>query len=291
MKKELNEQILNDLSSINSEQEITLEDIEDIDLLFEEEEIVEVPDNLFDNIIDKLEGIYEEEYLEEKSRDKISIFDSIKYLLLAVRLQISLLDVRFWIASFIILIFGVLNIKMDENFNIILLSPIISLFSIYYLYRGKYFNVSKMEAACKYSMYEIAIARTIVIIFYNILFISCMALANYLIWDVNIWTYLIISWLSPLLFSYYLTLYFFYKKGLIESIIANICAWGAYASLFYKFNNAYSVKFNIAKLSCNTLWIIVNLVLILLSIVMLFVQFKSMKSCSRSENFMRNPVK
>lgn len=280
MKQKLSNDILSDINDINRDEEITLEDIEDIEVFLKTQPLIEPPENLFDDIMEAVQIQYEEENIVSKINCKKDIYSIIKNLLLNVKHQISLLDKRFWIASFIILFFGYISLKTSGDITIILLGPIVSVFSIYYLYRGRWYNVFEMELACKYSMYEVTVARTIVIIAYNIVFATILAIINYMMWHTNIWAFLILTWLSPLLMSYYFTIYFFYKKGIIYSVIANVVTWVLYVSSFQFFlkisqsNQSYAYVSGIYN---NTMWININLILILVSTIMLGLLFKNIK--------------
>lgn len=280
MKQKLSDDILSDIDDINRDEEITLEDIEDIEAFLKTQPQIEPPESLFNDIMEAVRLKYEEEDITLKANCKKDIYITIKNLLLNVRHQVSLLDKRFWIASFIILFLGYISLKTSGDISIILLGPVVSVFSIYYLYRGRYYNVFEMEAVCKYSMYEITLARTVIILIYNIVFATILAIINYVMWNINIWAFLILTWLSPLLMSYYFTLYFFYKKGVIHSTIANGVTWVLYVSSFQFFlkvsqsNQSYAYA---SELYNNTMWININSVLILVSTIMLGLLFKNIK--------------
>lgn len=280
MKQKLSDDILSDIDDINTDEEITLEDIEYIETFLKTQPQIEPPGSLFNDIMEAVQLKYEEENTMSKTNCKKDIYITIKNLLLNVRHQVSLLDKRFWMISFIILFLGYISLKYSGDISIILLGPVVSVFSIYYLYRGRYYNVFEMEAVCKYSMYEITLARTVIILIYNIVFATILAIINYMMWNINIWAFLILTWLSPLLMSYYLTLYFFYKKGVIHSMIANGIAWVLYVSSFQFFlkvsqsNQSYAYGSEVYN---NTMWININLVLILVSTMMLGLLFKNIK--------------
>lgn len=284
MRQEFSNDIFNDINELNAEEELTLEDIENIEALFNEQPQVEVPENLFNNIMQAVELKYEEEELPEEIILEKDAWNSIKTLLFNIRHQVTLLDKSFWMASIIILIFGLLSIKSSYDIGILLLGPFVSIFSIYYLYRGRYYNVFEMEAVCKYSVYEITLARTIIIIVYNIIFASAMAFINYVQWNINIWFFIVITWLTPLLISYCFTLYYFYKNGIMHSIIINATTWIVYGLLFQTFikanydNREYGY---ILEVYSNTAWLNINLVLILISTIMLILLFKNMKRVYR----------
>lgn len=282
MDKKLSNDVFYDIKDFDVNEEINLEDIEDIEAFFNTKDAVEPPENLFDDIVSAVNAKYEEGNTKEQVCFNKNIFEDIKNLLFNVRYQVSLLDTRFWIISIIMLFLGYIAIKTDQNFNVVMLSPITSLFSIYYLYRGRYYKVFEMEIVCKYSLYEITLARTIIILLYNIGFVSIMAIINYIIWNQNILILLIMSWLSPLLLSYCTSLYLFYKKGVIYSIISNITMWFMYAlfsSIFLNINNTQQI--NILELNNNITWIGINLFLILTSTIVLLSLFKSLKRIYR----------
>ncbi|NMM61803.1 hypothetical protein HBE96_03690 [Clostridium sp. P21] len=280
MKQNLNKDILKDIEHENADEEISLQDIEDIEAFFSTQPEIEPPKNLFNNIMEAVELKYEEENVQVETHSKENACISIKKLLFNIRHQSSLLDARFWLASFIILVLGYFILRYPQGFTFMLIAPTASVLSTYYLYRGSYYNVFEMEMACKYSLYEITLARTVIILVYNIAFVTVMAVINYTMWHVSMWTFLILTWLSPLLISYCIALYFFYKKGLIHSIIANISAWFIYAisiKVFSKINYNNGDFEKIIQMYNNLNYVIVNLILILISGIMLYNILKSMK--------------
>ncbi len=282
MKQKLSDDILSDIDDINRDEEIILEDIEDIEAFLKTQPQIEPPESLFNDIMEAVQVKYEEENAEKEMNSETDIYTTMKNLLFNVIYQTSLLDKRFWIASLIILFFGYISLKTSGDISIILLGPVVSIFSIYYLYRGRYYNVFEMEAVCKYSMYEITLARTVIILIYNIVFATILAIINYMMWNINIWSFLILTWLSPLLLSYCCALYFFYKRGIVHSIIANGIAWVAYGSIFEMFlKNNYKNQWRVSEIYNNVIWININLALILISTIMLFVVFKSIKKTYR----------
>lgn len=280
MVKKLSDDIFYDISDINLDEEVTLEDIKEIESLFDTQPLIEPPENLICDIMDNIELKYEEENVENEVYSKKNICITIRNLLFNVRHQVSLLDKRFWIVSTIILIFGFLSRESSSGFGIILLGPVVSLLSIYYMYRGRYYNVYEMEAACKYSMYEVTVARTIIILVYNIMFASVMAFINYITWDINIWVFLILTWLAPLLMSYCVMLYFYYKSGVIRSLIINVFIWSIYVAffqIFFKIDYSAQSYSYVLQIYNNSVWLNINLTLILISVIILCVIFKNIK--------------
>ncbi len=233
MKQNFSDDIFKDIDDVNGDKEISLEDIKDIEAFFSTQPEIEPSENLFNDIMEAVQLKHEEENITSEHIHE-DIYINIKKLLLNIRHQISLFDEKFWAASFILLLLGYFNLKYPES-SFMLLAPIASVLSTYYLYRGRYYNVFEMEIACKYSLYEITLARTVIILVYNIVFATIMAVINYMMWQVNMWTFLVLTWLSPLLISYCIALYFFYKKGAIHSIVANAVAWLVYVILLKVF--------------------------------------------------------
>ncbi len=280
MKQNLNKNILKDIEHENADEEISLQDIDDIEAFFSTQPEIEPPKNLFNNIMEAVELKYEEENIQVETYSKENVCINIKKLLFNIRHQISLFDERFWLASFTILALGYIILRNPEGFSFMLIAPIVSILSIYYLYRGSYYNVLEMEMACKYSLYEITLARTVIILVYNIAFVTAMTVINYIMWQVNMWTFLILTWLSPLLISYCIALYFFYKKGTIHSVIANVSVWFIYSIMlkgFSKINYSSGDLEKVIQMHNNLNYVIVNLILILISGIMLYNILKSMK--------------
>lgn len=276
MNQRLNEDILNEISDFNIEEEIKIEDIERIEELFKNEVNIEPPKDLFQNIMETLDVQYEKEEMNLTKKDNNTVVSPISELLIYIKAQITLLDKSFWITSIIFILLGINFVMHDEVYLVNMISPFISLFSVYYIYRGFYNNVYEMELACKYSMYEITLGRSIIIICYNVLFSSVIAIANFTVNDKNLVLFIIISWLAPLLLTYYISLYFFFKKGISYSVTSNVFSWLIYIYLFYKIFDLDHSGLDSMDYS-NSSWICINTVLIIISFILLAILLRNVK--------------
>lgn len=230
LKKSLSESVLIDIKDINVDDGITIEDITKIDELLSQNSYIDIPENLFDNIMASIN--FEEEIQLVEDTQPLSRIEKVRILLRNIKHQISLMDTGFWIVSIMLLLMGLLFIY-KKNSLLIFIAPCISLFSIYYLYRGVYYEVSEIEATCKYSLYEILVARFIIIISYNIIFMSTLAIIDKLINDSNIYLLLSITWLTPMLISYTVAMYLYYKcDNVLYSLVSQAVVWISYLYVY-----------------------------------------------------------
>ncbi|WP_053954990.1 hypothetical protein [Inediibacterium massiliense] len=258
MRQKRTKEIFDEIECFDIKNEICLEDIEKIEALFENQKNIEPPEELFDNIMKNIDFEEDNDLANENNNEKVNIFQSMTELLFHIRHQISLLDKNFWLVSIFIMLLGFLLIVKEQTNYLLLLAPIVTVYSICYFYRGIYYNTNEIEAVCRYSIYEITIARTIIIIGYNILFACILAWANSMIKDTNLWSILIVNWLSPLIVTYCVSLYFFYRKGMIMSIVANISTWIGYIGMYHRF---HFTGYN------GLSWLNINLILIMISCI------------------------
>lgn len=271
--KELSDDIFEDIKDID--EDLDLKDIQNIETLFENSPQVDVPDDLFNNIMDSIE--FEEEKEEstikknQDMKEKVGIKKTILELILTVKYQISLIDLRFWIISTLIIISGILSITYKNAEMIFIFAPLFIIFSIYYMYRGIYYEVNELEKVCKYSLYEIILARSIIIIGYDILFTSIISIVNYSINKENLFLFLLITWLAPLLLTYFVSLYFFYKKDIYVSLFLQAFSWILYLSL------AVSLNVITPNLKYQSIWFNINVIILIICSVLLACFIRNMK--------------
>ncbi|WP_343761475.1 hypothetical protein [Clostridium oceanicum] len=271
--KELSDDIFEDIKDID--EDLDLKDIQNIETLFENSPQVDVPDDLFNNIMDSIE--FEEEKEEstikknEDMKEKVGIKKTILELIFTVKYQISLIDLRFWIISILIIISGILSITYKNAEMIFIFAPLFIIFSIYYMYRGIYYEVNELEKVCKYSLYEIILARSIIIIGYDILFTSIISIVNYSINKENLFLFLLITWLAPLLLTYFVSLYFFYKKDIYVSLFSQAFSWILYLSL------AVSLNVITPNLKYQSIWFNINVIILIICSVLLACFIRNMK--------------
>lgn len=271
MTQKFTEDVFNEIKYFDIDNEINIEDIENIENWFENQLQIEPCKNFFNNIMEAIEFKQDSYIIDENENEKANICESVIGLLFHIKHQISLLDKNFWFASIFIMCLGCILIIKEELETLVLLAPVVSGYSIYYFYRGVQYNTSEIEAVCKYSVYEITLARTVIIILYNIVFVCLLSGANSIIRDTNLWITMIVTWLSPLLMTYCASLYFFYRNGIVVSILAHICIWTGYIWMYYKFN------LNVLYSCNNLIWVDINLGLITISCTMLVFLLRNMR--------------
>lgn len=112
---------------------------------------------------------------------------------------------------------------------LVTVSPLLGLMTLFYQYRAQVYKVEEMEAACRYSPAQIATARLLVVLGYNILLGTAATLAE---WHYNTvaWS-LVLNWLAPLLLILGIALFSSLKLGIAGGCLAAGAVWMAQLSL------------------------------------------------------------
>ena len=89
-----------------------------------------------------------------------------------------------------------------------------------------------MELACKYSGFDITLARTIIILLYNIVISAALSVVGKLLGCDTPIFHMIITWLAPMIITFYITLYFMIGKGIFKGILSGAFTWIVYIVLY-----------------------------------------------------------
>lgn len=142
-------------------------------------------------------------------------------------LQTALLQTWFIGLSIAILAGGIMLTSLlgsDVQRFLISAAPVLGLLTFYYEYRAQLYRVEEMEAACRYSAAQVAAARIVVVVGYNMILFSIATLCIGLSYHQVLWQYMI-SWLAPLLFILGLALFTSLKFGITGGCITAGIAW------------------------------------------------------------------
>lgn len=144
-----------------------------------------------------------------------------------VQPQAMLLSKWFVVASTILFIIGlVITNEVDGNTAAFLAnaSPVLGIITVLYEFRAKYNGVSELEAACPYSPAQLAAARLLVVLGYDILL--CLAATHVVsYWQGHVLWQVTISWLGPLLFLVGIALLTSLRLGLVGGCLVAVIVW------------------------------------------------------------------
>ncbi|MGH4124118.1 MAG: hypothetical protein ACREV6_14425 [Clostridium sp.] len=231
MKTQNNVDVLKDLEALNLYDDITLEDIDLIEQNLSTNVQINPPDDLAESIINCVMPLMHENDAFNSQCPDNKVF----FLLRQVKNQILILGKAFYISVALILASSLLLNTYGYFNQIFVFSPLIVLFQVLYSYRGVYYNVYEMELCCKYSTFEITLSRTIIILAINVILSFIIGILNIFMGLQLPFFYVLITWLTPMIVTYYVTLYFLINKNLEFSIISGSSAWISYVVLYTRF--------------------------------------------------------
>ncbi len=142
--------------------------------------------------------------------------------------QVMLLKKGFILFSVLILLVGLeLTHVMSGDMMKFLANaaPILGVLTVFYEFRAKLSGISEMEAACPYSAAQLATARLLVVLGYDILLCLLVTpLVSY--WQGRLLGLVIVGWLAPLLLMLGIALTASLKLGIGGGCLAATVVWG-----------------------------------------------------------------
>lgn len=158
--------------------------------------------------------------------------NSLPVILQLVGPQTALMSEWFVVGTIVFLILGIMLSSSFETNSLrflIAVSPFLGLLTLLHEYRAQIYKVEEMEAACRYSPAQVATARIIVVLGYNVVLGTTGTLligsANIVIWK------LIINWLGPLLLILGIALAASVKLGVLGGCMTAATVWLAQLTL------------------------------------------------------------
>lgn len=154
-------------------------------------------------------------------------------LLKLVRPQISLLGAWFIVFTTVVMLAGIYfscQVGADSLRFLANASPILGILTLLYEYRAKRYGVSEMEAACPYSPGQLASARMMIVLCYDIV-LCLIASAAVVAWQQVVLWNLILNWLSPLVFILGISLAISFPMGIWGGCLSGMTVWIMQASL------------------------------------------------------------
>ena len=154
--------------------------------------------------------------------------ERIPLLLHLLRLQIHLLSGRLTLLAAVILLAGVALISwLEWNVLQFLISaaPLLAIATFAYEYRSRMYGVSELEASCPYTPVQLATARLVVALGYNI--ILCLAATFFVTWNSQLLLWrVILEWMSPLFLVVGTAMTVSLWTGVMGGCLAGGVVWG-----------------------------------------------------------------
>ncbi len=141
--------------------------------------------------------------------------------------QTMLLSKWFVVAAALVILAG-LAITNAGNGNPLLFlanaSPVLGILSIFYEFRAKLSGVNELETACPYSPAQLATARLLVVLAYDILL--CLAVTPVVgYWQGLVLWQVVVSWLGPLLLMLGIALAASLRLGIAGGCLVSTAVW------------------------------------------------------------------
>lgn len=154
-------------------------------------------------------------------------YSGVPLVLQLVRPQAMLLSKWFILASALVLLAG-LQLTNAFNGNTLLFlanaSPVLGILTVFYEFRAKLSGVNELEAACPYSPAQLAAARLIVVLGYDILLCTAATpLVSY--WQGGIMWQVVVGWLAPLMLMLGIALAVSLRFGIVGGCIVSSTVW------------------------------------------------------------------
>lgn len=138
-------------------------------------------------------------YVPKPNKKKDSITDHLYVLFQQVIPEISIFSKLYWAVSAFLYIIGylfTLYASQDYLLMLIIITPLPFVFGLFEVFKGREQGVLELEMACKYSAYQVMLARLLIISLYNIGLSFALTLVVSAKLAVPIWEILLI-WLTP----------------------------------------------------------------------------------------------
>lgn len=234
LKKQNSKEILQDIKELDLFDEITEEDVELIQNNLDDQVLINPPDDLSENIIKAVMPIMEENDVKPIKKTNYNVYLFIQQ----IKNQMFLMNKAFYLSAVLILTTGILLNNSGYFNQLFLFSPLLALFQVFYSYRGIYHKVYDMEMACKNSIFEITLARTITILIFDICISIIVGTLSKFIGANLPFLYVVVTWFAPMILTYFVTLYFLINKNITYSLILGGITWIFYVILY----NSYIIE-------------------------------------------------
>ena len=148
-------------------------------------------------------------------------------------------------------------------------SPLTGLLTLFYEYRSQIYKVEEMEGTCRYSPAQVAAARLLVVLSYNVILCTAATVMIHSSYNVVIWN-LILNWLSPLLLMLGVALFTSLKLGITGGCTVAGALWIAQVTLVDGGSFLHMLLPNLTN-------VVINVISMLLGIGLLFFSLRIWK--------------
>jgi hypothetical protein len=198
-----------------------------------------------DNLIALLKPVLREQHVLTEAAVKkawVPEYCKLPNVLHLVQPQTMLLSKWFIALSILVILVGLgITIAMDGNTVKFLANaaPVLGILTVLYEFRSKLSGVSELEAACPYSPAQLATARLIVVLSYDILL--CLAVTPVVsYWQGHVLWQVVVSWLAPLLLMLGIALSVSIRFGITGGCLVAATVWtfrltAAYSNSVFSF--------------------------------------------------------
>lgn len=158
---------------------------------------------------------------------------SIPVILQLVGSQRALMGRGFVTLTMGILIIGLLLANIFESSSskfLVTASPFLGVLTLFYEYRAQLYKVEEMEGTCRYSPAQVAVARILVVLGYNVVLCTAATLMIESSFTFVI-GHLIMNWLAPLLLIVGIALFTSLKLGITGGCMTAGVVWTAQITL------------------------------------------------------------
>jgi len=190
--------------------------------------------------------------------------------------QTTLMSKGFVLLTIAFLMAGLLLANLfqsDSSSLLIIASPFLGLLTLSYEYRAQMYMVEEIEASCCYSPAQVATARILVVLSYNVILCTVATVTIEPTYNIVFWN-LMLNWLAPLLLMLGVALFTSLKFGITSGCIMAGALWVAQITLV---NGESFLHFLLPSLST----VFIDLISILLGIGLLYFSLSSWKAEER----------
>lgn len=147
--------------------------------------------------------------------------------------QTALMGRGFVTLTITFLIIGLLLANIFESSSakfLVTASPFLGLLTLFYEYRAQLYKVEEMEGTCRYSPAQVAVARILVVLGYNVVLCTAATLMIESSFTIVI-GHLMMNWLAPLLLIIGIALFTSLKLGITGGCMTAGVVWAAQITL------------------------------------------------------------
>lgn len=177
-------------------------------------------------------GVNRERRFREVMEDACSQ-NGIPVILQLVGSQTALMGKEFITLTMVLLVVGLLAANIFESSSskfLITVSPFLGLLTLFYEYRARLYKVEEMEGTCRYSPAQVAAARILVVLGYNVVLCTAATVMIASSFAIVI-GHLMMNWLAPLLLMIGIALFTSLKLGITGGCMTAGGVWAGQITL------------------------------------------------------------